>query len=118
MAARVAIPLADAGGQMGAPVDDDVALPSLALIHVVEHREAAGCLHDSAKAPAKKAAKLGQPAVQAAVRQPIVLRTIAAIEAYEVTGVVARRRFCKAWRGRRIVLTSGARRLLVLARFR
>src|SRR5262249_38985842 len=47
MAARVAEPLTDRGRQVGAPVHDDVALPPLALIDVVEHRDAAGGLHDA-----------------------------------------------------------------------
>src|SRR5262249_46138107 len=98
MAARVAEPLADAGRQVGAPVHDDVALPPLTLIHVVEYRDAARCLHDAAEAAAEEAAKLGQPAVQAAVRQPIVLRAIAAIETHKVARMVARRRFSESRR--------------------
>src|SRR5216683_1334660 len=58
-AARVAIPLADAGRQMGTPVHDDVALPALPLAHVIEHRDAAGRLHDPAEAPAECGSKLG-----------------------------------------------------------
>src|SRR6266478_8114684 len=116
MAARVAEPLTDARRQVGAPVHDDVALPPLALIHVVEDRDAAGRLHDAAEAAAEEAAELGQPAVQAAVCQAIILRTIAAIETHKVAGVVARRRLRESRRGRRIVLASGTRRLLVLAR--
>src|SRR5262249_37197894 len=53
MAARVAEPLTDAGRQVGAAVHDDVALPPLALIHVVEYRDAARRLHDAAKAAAE-----------------------------------------------------------------
>src|SRR6266446_1535620 len=117
MAARVAEPLTDAGRQVGASVHDDVPLPPLALIQVVEHRDAAGRLHDSAIASAEQASKIGQPAVQAAVCQPVVLRTIAAIETHKVTRVVARRRFCESRRGRRIVLASGTHRRLDLARF-
>src|SRR5262249_46792427 len=75
MAARVAKPLADVIRQMGAPVHDDVALPALPLTHVVEHRDAAGRLHDAAEAPAECGAELGQPARQAALRQTAVLRT-------------------------------------------
>src|SRR6266478_8462691 len=116
MAARVAEPLTDARRQVGAPVHDDVALPPLALIHVVEDRDAAGRLHDAAEAAAEEAAELGQPAMQAAVCQPIVLWTIAAIETHKVAGVVARGRLGESRRGRRIVLASGTRRLLVLAR--
>src|SRR5205085_10517684 len=57
-AARVAVPLADVGRQMRTSVHDDVALPSLALTHVVEDRYAARCLHDPAEAPGR-ASKLG-----------------------------------------------------------
>src|SRR5262249_54245643 len=39
---RVAVPLANAGWQMGSSAHDDVALPPLALTHVVEHRDPAG----------------------------------------------------------------------------
>src|SRR5438874_2676068 len=99
MAAGVAEPLTDTGRQVGAPVHDDVPLPALALIQVVEHRDAAGCLHDSAIAPAEQASKIGQPAVQAAVCQPVVLRAITAIETHKVTRVVARRRLCESNRG-------------------
>src|SRR6266567_342000 len=70
---RVAVPLANAGGQMRTAVHDDIALPSLALTYVVEHRDAAGRLHDSSKADAigdrSKGADLRQPAHQAAHRQ-------------------------------------------------
>src|SRR5262249_49512275 len=71
MAARVAKPLTDVGWQVRTSVHDDVALPALALVHVVEDRDAARRLHDAAKAAAEQAAELGQPAAQAAVRQPI-----------------------------------------------
>src|SRR6516165_5827458 len=56
VAARVAVPLADAGRQVRAPVHDNVALPALSLAHVVEHRDAAGSLHDAPEAadPAAK----------------------------------------------------------------
>src|SRR5580658_4981197 len=57
MTTRVAEPLADVGRQVGAPVHNNIALPPLALIHVVEDRDAAGGLHDSAKAAAEQAAK-------------------------------------------------------------
>src|SRR5215470_4312801 len=116
MAAGVAEPLPDAGRQVRTSVHDDIALPALALIHVVEDRDATRRLHNSAKAAAEQAAELGQPAAQAAVRQAVVLRTIAAVEARDVAGVVARRIFRKARRGRRAVLTAGANWLLVLAR--
>src|SRR5262245_5799369 len=43
---RIAIPLTDAGRQMRAPVHHDGPLPPLSLTHVVEHRDAAGRLHD------------------------------------------------------------------------
>src|SRR5262249_19222354 len=52
VAARVAIPLANIGRQMRTPVHDDVALPSLPLTYVVEHRDAPGSLHDSLEADA------------------------------------------------------------------
>src|SRR5207249_5805606 len=63
VATRIAIPLADVGRQMRAPVHDDGPLPPLALAHVVEHRDATRCLHDP---PEADACKLGQPAGQAA----------------------------------------------------
>src|SRR5262249_28092601 len=73
VATRVAVPLANAGRQMGASVHDDVALPPLALAHVVEHRDAAGCLHDAPEADAisdpPKGANLGPPSHQATHRQ-------------------------------------------------
>src|ERR1700731_3039774 len=37
---RIAVPLADAGRQMGAPIHHDVPLPPLSLTHVVEHGDA------------------------------------------------------------------------------
>src|SRR6266446_1293774 len=110
VATRIAVPLADAGRQVRTPVHDDVALPPLPLTHVVEERDAAGCLHDS---PEADVAKLGQPAGQAALRQRSVLRTVLAIHA---RGVVPGRKFRESRRGRRIVLASVTRRLLVLAR--
>src|SRR5580700_4146302 len=58
MAARVAVPLADAGRQMRASIHDDVALPPLALTHVIEDRDTARRLHDPAEAPGR-AAKFG-----------------------------------------------------------
>src|SRR5216684_1545172 len=67
VAARVAIPLADAARQVRTSVHDDVALPALTLAHVVENRDAARCLHDPAEAAAEQAAELGQSAAQAAV---------------------------------------------------
>src|SRR5262249_62172904 len=96
MAARVAEPLTDRGRQVGAPVHDDVALPPLALIDVVEYRDAAGGLYDAAEAAAEKAAKLGQPVVQAAVSQDIDLRPLAQVVAHEVAGVLARVRLHEA----------------------
>src|SRR5215831_3815135 len=68
MAARVTVPLADVGRQVGAAVHDDVALPPLPLAHVVEHRDAARRLHDPAET-AGVAAKLRQSACQAALPQ-------------------------------------------------
>src|ERR1700720_4707801 len=50
VATRVAIPLTNSGRQVRTSVHDDVALPPLALTHVVEDRDAAGCLHDPAEA--------------------------------------------------------------------
>src|ERR1700730_16681511 len=110
-ATRVAIPLADVGRQMRAPVHDDVPLPPLALAHVVEDRDAALCLHDPPVA-AGPAAKLGQSAGQAAVRQVAVLRTIMAIDRHRV---VAGSPFPEFRRRRRIVLPTAAGRRLVLA---
>src|SRR5437764_13047517 len=98
---------------MGAPVHDDVALPSLPLTHVVEDRDAARRLHDPTEASTERGAKLGQPAGQAALPQRSVLRTILAIHA---RGVVAGRKFRASWRRRWIVLAAVARRQFVLAR--
>ena len=111
MATQIAIPLANVGRQMRACVHDDVALPPLALAHVVEDRDAARRLHDPAEA-AGRASELGQPAGQAALPQRAVLRTIVAIHA---RGVVTRRRFGTSRRARRIVFPSAAGGLLVLA---
>src|SRR5215471_12404021 len=83
VAARIAIPLTDIGGQVRAAVHDNVALPPLALADVVEDRDAAGRLHDPPVA-AGPASKLGQPAGQAAVRQVAVLRTVMAVDRYDV----------------------------------
>src|SRR5215470_18911521 len=112
VATRVAVPLADAGRQMGTSVHDDVALPPLALSHIVEDRDAARRLHDPAEA-ADPACELRQPAGQAAVRRRAVLRTIVAIHACEV---VPRSKIRKSRRRHRIVLAAGTVRLLVFAR--
>src|SRR6266576_5366205 len=96
---------------MRVSVHDDVALPPLALTHVVEDRDATRRLHDPPEA-AVVGSKFGQPAGQAALRQRTVLRTIVAIHA---RGGVARRKFGKSGRARRIVLPSATGRLLVLA---
>ena len=105
-------------GTWGLPSIDDIALPPLALADVVEHRDAAGRLHDSPEADAigdrSEGADLRQPAHQAAHRQRGVLRTIIAIDGRRV---VARRGFRVSRRGRRIVLASGTWRLFVLAGF-
>jgi hypothetical protein len=72
MAARVAIPLTDVSREVWAPVHHDVPLPALPLAHVVEHRDAAGCLYDSPGAPAERTLrqpKYGQPEGQAAVHR-------------------------------------------------
>src|SRR5436305_14378566 len=98
---------------MGAPVHDDVALPSLALTHVVEDRDAARCLHDPTEAPTERGAKLGQPAGQAALPQRSVLRTVLAIHA---RGVVAGRKLRVPRRRPWIVLAAAACRELILAR--
>src|SRR5262245_33413751 len=58
-ATRVAVPLADAGRQMWPPVHDDVALPALALPHIIEDRDTTRRLHDAAEA-AGRSSKLGQ----------------------------------------------------------
>src|SRR5260221_8222783 len=55
MAARVTIPLADVGRQVGTPVHEDVPLPASPLTHVVEHRDAPRGLHDPPEAPAERA---------------------------------------------------------------
>src|ERR1700730_7541027 len=103
MAARVAIPLADVSRQIGAPVHDDIPLPTLPLTHVIEHRDAAGRLDDPAEAPAECGSKLGQPARQAALRQTAVLRTVIAIHA---PGVVARRKLRPFGPQRRVLVPA------------
>ncbi len=92
MATGVAIPLANIGRQVRASVHDDVALPPLALPDVVEDGDAAGRLHDPAKAPGR-ASKLGQPARQTALCQGTVLWTVIPIHA---RGVVTRRKIGKS----------------------
>src|SRR5262245_48940417 len=77
-ATRIAKPLADLGRQVRTSVHGDVALPPLPLAYVVEDRDAAGCLHDPAEAPAVRGSKFGQSAGQTAVVQPTVLRTVMA----------------------------------------
>src|SRR5262249_43630920 len=81
VAARVAVPLADRGGQVRAAVHHDVALPALALADVVEHRDATRRLHDAAEAAAIGGAELGQAAGEAAVGQAAVLRAVVAVHA-------------------------------------
>src|SRR5882672_11864704 len=76
VAARVAVPLANVGRQMRASVHDDVALPPLALAHVVEHRDAVWRLHDT---PEADAAELRKAPGQAALPQRGVLRTVMTI---------------------------------------
>ena len=78
VAARIAIPLADAGRQVWASIHNNVALPTLALTHIVEDRDAAWRLHDAAEAVASNAR---QAAGQAALRQRSLLRTVMAIHA-------------------------------------
>src|SRR5262249_14525154 len=92
VAARVAVPLADIGRQVRAPVHDDIPLPPLPLAHVVEHRDAAGGLHDLPEAPAERGSKFGQAEGQAAISQPSVLWTVIAIDA---RGAVARWKLCE-----------------------
>src|SRR5258705_8192034 len=114
MTARIAVPLSDVSGKMRAPVQADVALPSLSLTHVVEHRDAAWCLHDAAEAAAERRSKFGQPAGQTTLRQRGVFRTVMAI--HPPGGVVAGRSFRTSRRGRRIVFPAAAFPLLILAR--
>ncbi len=97
---------------MRTSVHDDAALPALSLTDVVSDRDAARCLHD---APEADAAKIGQPAGQAAIRQRAVLGIVMAIHA---RGVVAGGTFRAARRGLRIVLAPGAARQFDLAGFR
>src|SRR5215467_1705334 len=111
VATRVAIPLADVRRQMGAPVHDDVALPALALPHVVEDRDAADRLNDLAEA-AGYVSKFGQPSGQAAIRQRAVLRPIMPIH---TPCVVARGRLSASRRGRGIVFSPIAGRIFDFA---
>src|SRR5262249_24299523 len=117
MPARVAIPLADVGRQVRAPVHDDVALPALPPTHVVEYRDASGGLHDPPEASAERGSKFGQPLGQAAVRQRAILRAVVAIDAPEVAREVARGDFRAPRRGYRIVFSAPALRQLDLAGF-
>src|SRR6267154_1687714 len=114
VATRVAVPLADVGRQVRTSVHDDVPLPPLPLTHVVEHRDAAWCLHNSAEAPAVRGSKFGQPSRQTAVRQRAVLRAIMAIHTRRV---VARRKLFTQRRARRIVLPTVTGHRLGPARF-
>src|SRR5262249_4855150 len=109
-----AIPLADVGRQVRAAVHDDVALPAFPLTDVVEHRDAPRSLHDPAEAPAEGGAKFRQPKAQAAVGQRAIFRTVVAIDAPEVTGVIARRSLRASQRGRRIVCPAPTLRRLGL----
>ena len=91
MAARVAIPLMDVARQMWTSVHDDVALPALTLAHIVKNRDAAGRLHDAAKA-ACQGAEFRQSRGQATIRQRAILRTIVPVHP---RGVVTGRSFRK-----------------------
>src|SRR5437763_1186678 len=75
-AARVAVPLADAGRQMRPPIHDDIALQSLPLAHVVVHRDAARSLDDAPEAAAGPVAEFEEPKSQTAVRERSVLGTV------------------------------------------
>ena len=92
MAARVALPLTYVRRQVWTSVHHDVALPPLALAHIVEERDATWRLHDPAEA-ADPASKLWQPGGQATLGQRTVLGAIIAIH---TPGIVARRRFRSA----------------------
>src|SRR5712692_3217947 len=93
---------------MRTPVHDDVTLPPLPLARVVEHRDAAGRLHDPLEP-----AKVGYHGRHAPIRQTAVFRTVEAILACDV---VKGRRVVIPWRGLRVVLPAGTGSLLVLAR--
>src|SRR5271169_3449823 len=97
---------------MRAPIHDNVALPPLALTHVVEDRNAAGGLHDPTEASAERGAKFGQPGGQATFPQRRVLRTVVTMDA---RGVVARGKFRASRRRRRIVFPASAGSQIVLA---
>jgi hypothetical protein len=51
-------------GKWGLPVHDDVPLPSLTLIQVVKHRDAAWRLHNSPETTPEHASEFGQSAGQ------------------------------------------------------
>src|SRR6266851_551656 len=104
-------------GKCGLPFMTMLRLPAFPLTDVVEHRDAAGSLHDAAEAAAERGAEFGQPMRQAAVGQRAVLRTVVAIDAPEVTGVVARRRLRAPRRGHRIVSPAPTLHGFGLARF-
>src|SRR5882757_8301288 len=102
VAARVAVPLADAARQVRTSVHDDVALPALTLAHIVEYRDAARRLHDPAEA-AGRGTEFRQSAGQAAIRQRAILRTIVSVHPRRV---VAGRRLGEPWRGCRIIFSA------------
>src|SRR5215510_1149990 len=98
---------------MWTSIHDDVALPALALPHVIEDRDAAGRLHDAAEAAAERGAEFGEAQGQTALRERRIFRIVMAVVARRV---VARRRFGATRRRFRIVLSAVTRRLFVLAR--
>src|SRR5690348_14993714 len=112
VAARIAVPLADACGKMWASVHNDVALPALALTDVIKHGDAAGRLHNAAEAAAVGCSEFGQAASEATVRQGAIFRIIVAIHA---RGIVARRRIRAVHGGRGIIFSAGTGNRLGLA---
>src|ERR1700750_1231736 len=101
---------------MRTSIHDDVALPPLALTHVVENGDAARRLHDPAKAPAEIRAELGQTTGQAAFRQRCILRTVNPV--LPPRGVVAGRGLLPLPRRCAIIFPACTGRFLVLARLR
>src|SRR5215471_19725674 len=100
---------------MRTSVHHDVALPALALTHIVKDRDPAWRLYDPAEAAtAISGAKLGQARSEAPVCQGTIFGIVMAVHP---RGVVARRSIRTSWRGCGIVFAAAARRQFRLAGF-
>src|SRR5262249_46090725 len=77
--------------------DWDLAIPALPGVHVVEDRDLAGTLHNSAET-ADPAAKVRQGAAQTTLAQATVLRTISAVDRPAASAAhINWRRFVSSW---------------------